>query len=406
VNTNESAPVRKDAIVSAGHGLVEAAKRLAPALRDRGAEGAALRRLPDSTWRDLIGSGLARALQPARWGGAEAHPREFYNAVCEVARAEGCAGWVLGVIGVHPWQTALFPRQAQEEVWGDDPAAMNSSSYAATGKAEKVSGGYRLSGKWSFSSGCDHCKWVNLGAVPAQVAVDGKQVPDLRSFLLPRKDYRIDDNWRVAGMAGTGSKDIVVDGAFVPDYRSQSHWDYTLGRALPGWELNPAPLYRLPFAVVFNYALSAAVMGAAMGFLDTWIEISRTRRGGYGLNIRDDPFHQKLTAEAAYAIAVGITQMNADCDELMDAAERGESLPMTRRAAMRFNACRSAQAAVEAVDRLFAASSGRAIFLDHPLQRRYQDVKAMLGHAFLNPDVPGRLYGALALGVPVMDLML
>ena len=141
---------------------------------------------------------------------------------------------------MHPWQIALYSREAQEEVWGNDPTAMNSSSYAPTGRAERVPCGFRLNGRWSFSSGCDHCTWVNLGAISGTVETDGQELPDFRSFLLPRKDYQIDDNWRVAGLAGTGSKDIIVDGAFVPEHRSQSHWDYVFagicqaGNIIPG----------------------------------------------------------------------------------------------------------------------------------------------------------------------------
>lgn len=163
--------------------LTERARRLAPTLRERAEETTKLRRLPDSSWRDLVDSGLVRGLQPAYWGGAEADLRDFYQAVVEVARAEGSTGWVLGVAGVHPWQTSLYPVQTQEEVWGKDPTVINSSSYAPTGKAERVSGGYRLNGRWSFSSGCDHCSWVNLGAIVGTVTIKEQEVPDFRSFL-------------------------------------------------------------------------------------------------------------------------------------------------------------------------------------------------------------------------------
>lgn len=387
-------------------GLVDAAKALASALRERAAEANQLRRLPDATWKDLVDAGIVRGLQPARWGGREAHPREFYAAISEVARVEGCAGWVAGIIGVHPWQTALFPRETQEEVWGEDPATMNSSSYAPTGKAERVAGGYRLSGRWSFSSGCDHCKWVNLGAIVGTATVEGREMPDFRSFLLPRRDYKIDDNWFVAGLAGTGSKDIVVDSAFVPDHRSQSHWDYTLGRPLPGWELNPAPLYRLPWAVIFISALSASALGAARGFLDAWIEIARTRKAGFGADFRDDPFAQQLLAEADYTIHTGILRLRENCDEMMEMARAGDPFPLKHRARFRYTVTRSAQLAAHAVARLFEASGGRAIFLDHPLQRRYQDITAMMGHVGLNANIPAKLLGMLELGLPVLNPLL
>jgi 3-hydroxy-9,10-secoandrosta-1,3,5(10)-triene-9,17-dione monooxygenase len=386
--------------------LVERAKGLAGTLRERTAATNRIRRLPDSTWKDLIESGILRGLQPARWGGGELPLREFYAAVGEVARAEACAGWVAGIIGVHPWHVALFPRQTQEEMWGEDPAAMNSSSYAPTGQVERAPGGFRLSGRWSFSSGCDHCQWVVLGAVAGTVEVEGRRLPELRSFLLPRKDYRIDDNWHVAGLAGTGSKDIVVDGAFVPEHRSQSHWDYTLGRPLPGWELNPGPLYRLPFAIVFINTLTAAIVGASAGFLDEWLEIGRTRRGGLGLVVSKDPYSQKLAAESSYAIKSATLKFLHDCDDMMETARAGRMIALERRAELRYNTIRSAQLAARAVERLFEAAGGHSIFHDHPLQRRYQDIKAMMAHAAMAPNPAAKLYGAGLLGNAVFDQFL
>jgi 3-hydroxy-9,10-secoandrosta-1,3,5(10)-triene-9,17-dione monooxygenase len=386
--------------------LIERARALAPVLCERAAETNQLRRLPDVTWRDLLDAGILRSLQPARWGGSEAQPREFYSAVMEIARAEGCAGWVAGIVGVHPWQTALYADETQHEVWGEDPTVMNSSSYAPTGKAERVARGYRLQGRWSFSSGCDHCGWVNLGAIAGGIEIDGRQVPDFRSFLLPRRDYRIDDNWHVAGLCGTGSKDIVVENAFVPDHRSMSHWDLALGRAMPGWALNSAPLYRLPFAAVFINTLSAAVLGAAAGFFETWLECSKDRNSGMGQKISDDPYSHQLVAETSYTIKTATLKFLDDCGRMMETARAGEPFSFPRRAELRYNSTRSAQLAAHAVERLFEAGGGHAIFLNHPLQRRYQDIKGMMHHAAMNVNLPARLYGSAQLGLPISDLFL
>ena len=388
---------------SAGKSIIEKAAALSSILEAGSKEANELRRLPDATWKALLDAGILRGLQPSRWDGGEENPADFFEAVSEVARADGSHGWVAGIIGVHPWQLALFPLETQQEVWGSDPSVMHSSSYAPTGKARKVSGGYRLSGRWSFSTGCDHCQWVNLGGITGGIEIEGAQVPDTRSFMLPRSDYKIDDNWHVAGLRGTGSKDIVVEDAFVPEHRSQSHWDYAMGRDLPGWIVNPAPIFRVPFAIVFNYALAASVLGAARGFLDLWIDLSRTRKGGMGGVISEDPYCQSLLSESTYAIEGGFLAMRHNFDELLDAARAHRPVSFQRRAAMRYNACRSAQLAARAVDRLFEASSGKAIFLDHPLQRRYQDIKAMLGHAYLNVDTPARMHGALAFGQPLLN---
>ncbi|MBV8774965.1 MAG: hypothetical protein JO166_21920 [Deltaproteobacteria bacterium] len=365
-----------------------------------------MRRLPDSTWKDLLETGIIRGLQPARWGGGEAHPREFYSAIIEVARSEGCAGWVAGIIGVHPWQTALYPEKTQQEIWGDDPTVMNSSSYAPTGKAERTAGGYRLSGRWSFSSGCDHCGWVNLGAIAGGLEIEGREVPDFRSFLLPRDDYEIDDSWQVAGLAGTGSKDIVVANALVPEHRSMSHWDLTLGRPMPGWKINGGPLYRLPFATVFINTLTAAVLGASSGFLEAFIESGRERNSGMGIKLIEDPYCLQLVAEASFAIKSATLSFLDDCDAMVHTAEAGAQFTLARRAELRYNATRSAQIAAHAVERLFEQGGGRAIFLDHPLQRRYQDVKGMMHHAAMNPNPAARLYGSAQFGIPILDMFL
>jgi len=216
----------------------------------------------------------------------------------------------------------------------------------------------------------------------------------------------IDDNWHVAGLAGTGSKDIVVDNAFVPDHRSMSHWDLTLGRPMPGWEINRGPLYRLPFATVFINTLSAAVLGASAGFLEAFIESGRERNSSMGIKLIEDPYCLQLVAEAGYAIKSSTLNFLNDCDDMMETAEAGAPFSLERRAELRYNTTRSAQLAAQAVERLFEQGGGRAIFLDHPLQRRYQDVKAMMHHTAMNPNSATKLYGSALFGLPIFDMFL
>jgi 3-hydroxy-9,10-secoandrosta-1,3,5(10)-triene-9,17-dione monooxygenase len=252
--------------------LLSEAKRLAPQLAETAAVDRELRRLSDQTWKILLDGGFVRSLQPARWGGGGVSLIDFVDAMLELSRVSPAAGWVAGVIGVHPWQLALFDDAAQRELWSEDAATIHSSSYNPTGKAEKVAGGYKVSGRWSFSSGCDHCRGVTLGAICRSREVAGKPVRDFRSFLLRRDQYQIDDNWHVAGLQGTGSKDIVVAEAFVPEYRSQSHFDYATNLPLPGQKLNDGPLYRLPWSVVFHHGagLSDARLSARLcGLVDS-----------------------------------------------------------------------------------------------------------------------------------------
>ncbi len=386
--------------------LLDEAKRIAPMLAEGAAGDDELRRLSDRTWKLLMDGGFLRALQPARFGGGEAPMIEFVDATIELSRASSSAGWVASVIGVHPWQLGLFSEKAQQEMWGADPATMHSSSYNPTGKAEKAAGGYTVSGRWSFSSGCDHCRGVMLGAISGVREIAGNQVRDFRSFLLMPDQYRIEDNWRVAGLKGTGSKDIVVEPTFVPEYRTQSHLDYAMNAPLPGQDVNRGPLYRMPWSVVFNLALASSTLGAARGFIDAWISATRDRRLNSGDRAADDALVQQRIAVATWYLDASITRVRADAIELWRMAEAREAVSMQTRAQMRWNMNRGCELVGQAVTELFRAASGRSIFLDHPLQRRFQDVQAALAHAYLVPDQVARAVGGRILGATKPEMIL
>jgi 3-hydroxy-9,10-secoandrosta-1,3,5(10)-triene-9,17-dione monooxygenase len=385
--------------------LVERARGLGPELTAAAADGDELRRLPDTVWKLLLEGGFLRALQPARWGGGEVTFVEFLDAVVEISRANPSAGWVAGVIGVHPWQLGLFADEAQQEMWGDDPTAMHSSSYNPTGSAAKVDGGYHVSGRWSFSSGCDHCRGVNLGAVVRDDDRSGG-IPDFRSFLLLPGEYRIDDNWYVAGLKGTGSKDIVVDGVVVAEHRTQSHVDYALGAKLPGQALNDGALYRMPWSVVFNMAIAASVLGAAHGFVDTWIAETSDRVVAGRRRLADDPLTQRRLADAKGVLDAAVKRMRTDAVELWARAEAHDVPSMIDRGRYRWTITRGCELVGEAIVELMRAASGRSIYLDHPLQRRFQDIQGALGHAFLQPDPLARAVGGALLGTSTPELVL
>ena len=387
--------------------LADLADRLAAEFASDDEEGEELRRLPDRTWKRLVEAGFLRALQPTRWGGGEVHLRDFVDAVMAISTASPSAGWVAGVIGVHPWQLALFDEQAQREMWSDNPTRMHSSSYNPTGKAEKVDGGYRLSGRWSFSSGCDHSEGVILGAICGSVDVGlAKPIADFRSFLLLLGQYRIEDNWYVAGLKGTGSKDIVAENAFVPEHRTQSHLDYAMGNPLPGQQTNPGLLYRLPWSVVFNVAVVASVLGSARGFVETWTAENSPRRITGGDRVADDPFARRRLADALWALDAAVALVHSDIDAMWAMAEAGVTASMDDRAHWRWNMNRSCDLVGDAVAELFRSASGRAIFLDHPLQRRFQDVQGALSHAFLAPDPLAKAVGGARLGTTRPELVL
>jgi len=375
---------------------------LLPALRERAARAEQLRRLPDETFADFQKAGLLRALQPKRYGGYELDPGVLYRAVIEVGAVCGSSGWILGVLGVHNWHVAILEPQAQEDVWGEDDSVQLSTSLAPTGIVERAPGGFRIKGRWSFSSGCDHCRWAVLGgAVPPASA---GEMPDPRVFLLPRRDYRIDDNWHVMGLCGTGSKDIVVEDAFVPEYRTHSYRDaFALNH--PGAAINSAPLYRLPFGLVFTYGIVSPAIGAAQGALNAFREQAVKR-----INVRDgsraveDPFMQYRLAEAAAEIDAARERMLANFAEMMRLARAGAEIPLADRARYRWDSGKAIERSVRAIDLLFEASGGHALFLDNPIQRAWRDVHAMRAHAGNNPERASFIFGRSEFGLPPQDI--
>jgi 3-hydroxy-9,10-secoandrosta-1,3,5(10)-triene-9,17-dione monooxygenase len=382
-----------------GHDVIDGVRELLPTLRDRAQEAEDARAVPADSIKALEGTGFFRLLQPAAFGGLEADPLTFYGGVRSIASACGSTGWVASVLGVHPWHLGLFPAQAQQEVWGSDPATRISSSYAPTGRAVAVDGGHHVSGRWSFSSGCDHASWVLLG----QIVTDAENRPtDFRTFLLPRGDYVIDDVWDTVGLRGTGSNDIVVDGVYVPEHRSLSFAD-VFKLVCPGQELNPAPLYRLPYGSVFSYSITAPIIGMATGAYEAHAAYMRSRvRVAYaGQQAAQDPFAQVRIAEAAAEIDAAWLALERNARELMEHARAGERIPVELRLRVRRDQVRGTGQAIRAVDRLFENSGGRALKSGTPIQRFWRDAHAGRVHAINDPERALSMFGGGEFGLPV-----
>jgi 3-hydroxy-9,10-secoandrosta-1,3,5(10)-triene-9,17-dione monooxygenase len=371
--------------------VIAAVTELLPVLRQRAQEAEDGRIIPAESVKSLDETGFFGLLQPRSFGGLEADPVTFYTAVRLIASACGSTGWVASVVGVHPWQLALFPRQAQEDVWGADPATRMSSSYAPTGKAQKTEGGYRLDGRWSFSSGCDHATWVLLGGI---VFDDNHKPVDFRTFLLPISDYAIDDVWDTVGLRGTGSNDIVVSNAFVPEHRSLSFTDVTKC-ACPGHQDNTGALYRIPFGSIFSYAITTPIIGMATGAYQAHVDYQRGRvRASYvGQKAAEDPFAQVRVAEAAALLDAAWLALERDMTELMAYARNGEKIPLPLRWRTRRDQVTGTAQAIRAVDLLFENSGGRALKLGTPIQRFWRDAHAGRVHAINDPERALTMFG-------------
>ncbi|WP_371592645.1 3-hydroxy-9,10-secoandrosta-1,3,5(10)-triene-9,17-dione monooxygenase oxygenase subunit [Streptomyces virginiae] len=384
--------------------VLDAVRALTPALRERAAEAESLRKVPEASIKELADTGFFRLLQPRAYGGHAANPALFYTAVKEIARACGSTGWVASVVGVHPWHVALFDPRAQEEVWGQDPDTRICSSYAPTGKVTPVDGGFTLSGRWHFSSGCDHTDWALLGGLVTDP--EGRPV-DMRTFLVPRADFRIDEVWDTVGLRGSGSNDISLDEVFVPERRALSFGPVT-ALQVPGHAVNPEPLYRLPYASVFTTTISTPIVGIAEGAYEGYVEATRDRlRVSYGQQVAEDPFAQVRIARAASDIDASWLQLRRNIDELHALAERGAELPTTLRTRVRRDQVLATERCVAAVDLLMENAGGGAMRTGPDrLQRAWRDVHTGRGHAANDPERALVLFGQGALGLDIQDTML
>ncbi len=382
-----------------GSAVVAGVRDLLPVLRERAQDTEDARVVPAESVKALEETGFFRLLQPASYDGLEADPVTFLSAVRLIASACGSTGWVASVLGVHAWQLALFPPRAAEEVWGADRSARMSSSYAPTGKAQAVTGGHRLTGRWSFSSGCDHARWVLLGGIVTDG--DGKPV-DFRTFLLPISDYEIDDVWDTVGLRGTGSNDIVVDGAFVPEHRSLSFTDVSRC-ACPGHEVNKAPLYRLPYGSLFSYAITMPIIGMATGAYDAHVAYQRDRvRAAYvGQKAAEDPHGQVRIARAAAELDAAWLAASHNMAELMACARAGEKIPLPLRLRVRRDQVLGTGQAISAVDLLFENSGGQALKTGTPIQRFWRDAHAGRVHAINDPERALSAFGRGEFGLDV-----
>jgi 3-hydroxy-9,10-secoandrosta-1,3,5(10)-triene-9,17-dione monooxygenase len=382
-------------------GLLERARALIPALKSRTPAATAQRRLPAETIREMQEAGLFRVLQPARWGGYEMDPQVFFD--IQMALAEGCmsTGWTYGVLGVHPYQLALFDPRAQADVWNGNDAALISSSYQPVGRVEPVEGGFLLSGRWGFSSGCDHCDWVFLGALVPPADPSG--APDMRTFLLPRQDYNIVDDWNVFGLQATGSHGIVVERAFVPEYRTHRALDGFNGTN-PGRSFNPQALYRLPWAQVFVRAVSTACIGALQGAFDAYTSIAARRVStNTGKATKLDPIALNCAARTRSAILEMRTVLRRNFEEMMICVRAGREIPMVDRVRYRYESAQIARRCAELCDELMPLLGGRAIYMDSPLVRYWLDINAARAHVANDPALIGTSLGALYLGEPIQE---
>ncbi|TNY34498.1 3-hydroxy-9,10-secoandrosta-1,3,5(10)-triene-9,17-dione monooxygenase oxygenase subunit [Thermomonospora catenispora] len=384
--------------------VLEAIRELLPAIRERARTVDEKGRIPAATIRELTEAGVFRMLQPVRYGGLEGDPVTFYRAVRQIAGACGSTGWVTAVLGVHPWQLALFPDRAQREVWGNGPDVLLASSYAPIGRLTPVEGGYEFSGHWGFSSGCEFADWALLGGLV--VGAEGRPV-DFMTVLVPRADYEIRRVWDSMGLRGTASDDIVVERAFVPAHRAMRNYDQARLRA-PGCKVNTGPLYRMPFGTIFTTTVATAVLGAVEGCYRSYVEAmrDRIRLSLGGGRFVEDQFSQVAVARAASEIDAAVLQTERNVREMYEHAKAGAAIPMELRLRARRDQVRATERAIEAIDILFKTAGGNSLRRGNVIERAWRDAHAGSVHVANDAERALAMYGRGAFGLKIEDNLL
>jgi 3-hydroxy-9,10-secoandrosta-1,3,5(10)-triene-9,17-dione monooxygenase len=389
-------PVDTDALRVADEGgaMLGRVESLQKLLRANAEQARSQRRVPAENIEALQKAGFFLALQPARWGGYELNPQDFFRMQMAIAECCMSTAWASGIIAVHAFQLALMDERAQQDVWGDDIHTRISSSYAPMGKVTPVEGGFRFSGRWGWSSGCDHCSWVLLGGI----------LPDgtYRTFLLPRSDYRIEDTWYSMGLQGTGSNDIVVEDAFVPDYRTHKQSDGFAGTN-PGVDESSAPLYHLPWAQLFIRVVSTPAIGAARDALALYTELVKGKASGDVTKLAQDTGTQMRIAAARNTIEEMTTVLLSNFDAMMSAVRTGADIALQDRILYRYQASLVIEKSIEVVDSLFSSSGGSSVFQGSAIQQRFLDIHTARAHVANNPTGFARNLGAVELGADNTD---
>jgi len=378
--------------------LVARAERIARVAREQALETERNRTVSPDLIAAMREAGLFRVMQPEAFDGFEYGYDVFIDVVAAVSAGDGSTGWVYSLGAVHPWMFAGMQLELQHDIWDDNRDAIAAVSYAPTGKAEPADGGYRLTGRWGFASGCDNCDWAIVSA-PLPRA-DGGKVPGF--FFLPRRDVAIDDDWFTMGLAGTGSKSFVIDNAFVPHHRAVNIPDLLVGNP-PGAQFNRNPIYRQPFLAVVPACLVAPQIGMARGALQVFVDQVKERRtrgavAGGGNSMADFTAVQTRVGEAAACVDAADLLLHRDLKET-EALAAGGGDSMDVRLRNRRTHSFASRLSVQAVDALFAAAGGAGLGMQHPLQRFWRDVHAAAAHISVNWDVVGAMYGQYVFGM-------
>jgi len=361
---------------------VEAARRLASTAAELAPAAERDRQLAEPLVAALADAGLFRLCVPAAAGGLEAHPATLVAAVRALAAGDAAAGWCVAIAATSGLVAGYLPEEAAREIYAE-PGTLVAGVFAPKGRAIPEAGGFRVSGRWPFASGCRHAGWLMGGCV-----VEG----GMRLMLAPADQFTIHDTWHVMGLRATGSHDIELDGVHIPAERTAD--------VLGDPPLQPGPLYAFPLFGLLALAIAAVSLGIARGALDDLIALA----GGKVPTGGKRTLAERGTVQAEVARAeAAVRAAGALLDEAIGAAwERavaGAGVDVEQRAALRLAATHATAVSTQATDTAYTLAGGSALYETSPLQRRVRDAHAATQHMLVAPAT-WELTGRVLLGMP------
>lgn len=375
---------------------LEAAQKLAPLIRSSADETDAARELPRPLFEALADAGLFHLAVPRAIGGGEIEFPAYVEVIEELGKADASTAWTVNQGAIFATYAARMPPEVARAIWMDVPRSVVANTPAATATAVVVPGGYRVTGRQGFSTGCRHASWV---AAHAQIIEDGKVrledgQPEMRYFFVPVAEARLLDTWHVRGMRGTGTHHFAVDDVFVPAGRT------VLSATAPA--IDPGPLYKIPRTLAFASGDAAVALGMARSCLEAFVELAsaKTPRAMQAL-LRDQSMVQVSVGQAEAALRSGRAFLMESVREIWAEATAG-AVTLERRAVLRLATTHGIRLAAQVIDAVYSAAGATAAYEGSLIQRHFQDIHVITQH------LQGRmahyeLVGRHWLGLPIEE---
>jgi 3-hydroxy-9,10-secoandrosta-1,3,5(10)-triene-9,17-dione monooxygenase len=375
------------------------ARSLIPYLRQNQVRINAARSVPEDVFARLKEAGLLGLIRPKRYGGLELGPAAVLRVASILGQGDGSTAWVYVVLTSHDHLVGLYPESVHEAVWTSKHPAC-ASSYIPTGRAVRVEGGYRVSGKWSFCSGIDHSDWLIVGAV---TSASPESSLGLHILLLPKSDVEVIDDWDVFGLAGTGSKSVQLNDTFVPDIRVLRNDDVMAGQT-PGGAIHPSPLYRSSIWPLFGFSILDPATGIVRGAYEALVAeaTERLRVGEPAFTAKKAQLQMRL-AEAGACLDAAELLFERGTQETSGRIMRGEPLTAELRVRNRRDQAYVGRLCRQAMDLLMGATGGRGIREENSVQRALRDVYAISAHPASSWDSASINFGSVITGGPITE---